>query len=163
MYSFYNFLHKHWLITFILLAILSSTIVWCTKTYSTSSLLASAINPVAKSLREGIIDTENQKILKAGSTIYIEAEIVSEDQGPIFFWNDKPEKRMLSIKNTGEKVISSTELEGSAYPISTKLKVSYIDNNGQIVDNFERDLREPIHKGDPKWQSIDLPLPKMMS
>lgn len=70
---------------------------------------------------------------------------------------------MLSIKNTGEKIISSTEIDGSAYDILTRLKVSYRDKTGQVVDNFEIDLREPVNIDDPTWQLIGFPVPKKMS
>gem|GEM_PF-3541700 len=74
-------------------------------------MAASITSPFAKGLREGIIDTENQQILKASNPIFIDAGLTSEHQGPILFWNDKPEKMMFSIENKGEKVISSTKLD----------------------------------------------------
>jgi hypothetical protein len=138
-------------------------IVWFSQTNSKASLIASAISPVGANLRAGMIDTENQQMLKASNPIYIDAELTSEHQGPILFWNDKPENIMISIKNTGEKVLSSMAVEGSSYDVLTKLKISYTDTNGLVVDNFERDLRQPINKGDPKWQPIDFPLPKITS
>lgn len=70
---------------------------------------------------------------------------------------------MLSIKNTGEKVLSSRVIDGSSYDILTNLRVSYLDYNDKVVYNFEKELREPVQKGPPKWQPVDFPLPKIMS